>query len=192
VRAEGADRARIVSYAWDLEPPFLEYTDADTPQVNVTSLLRARGPGRYDVSLRVTDDLGNSDTDRTTITLVAGADDCEATCRTRIGHQLPGDANQDGRVDISDAVWLLRHLFVGIGELPCEGSEWRHPGSGDLALLDWNGDLVLSRDTDVSLNIGDPIAVLNWLFNPERPGHALGTACVAVPGCQGAPGCGGG
>ena len=36
------------------------------------------------------------------------------------GRQLPGDCNQDSRLDISDAVCLLGHLFLGSPpELPC-------------------------------------------------------------------------
>jgi len=102
-------------------------------------------------------------------------DECEG------GPQRPGDANQDGRVDLSDAVWLLGHLFVGTNpKLPCEGETAAGPGPGELLLLDHNGD--------GRLDLSDPVGVLGYLFVGGRT-PALGVECVLIVGCEKA--CGG-
>ena len=55
------------------------------------------------------------------------------------GLQRPGDTNQDGRTDLSDAVSLLGHLFIGSPErLPCGDGVVADPGNA--VLLDLNGD----------------------------------------------------
>jgi hypothetical protein len=96
------------------------------------------------------------------------------------GQQLPSDANQDGGLDLSDATWLLGHLFLGTHpELPCEGRTASDPGPGDLALLDANGD--------GSIDIADATTVLGYLFQGSSP-PALGTSCVPIVRCPDGPG----
>jgi hypothetical protein len=91
------------------------------------------------------------------------------------GIQRPGDANQDGKLDVSDAIWLLGHLFVGEHPvLPCEGRTAGNPGPGELALLDGNGD---SR-----LDLSDAIYMLQYLFLGGEP-PLLGTDCVIIDHC---------
>src|SRR5690606_26500296 len=92
------------------------------------------------------------------------------------GRQIPGDLNQDGRLDLSDPVALLGFLFVGApARLPC--------GSGDLsspanrALLDATGD--------DAVGLTDAIRILGYLFRGDEP-PVLGTACTEIPGCPGA------
>ncbi|MCZ6793573.1 MAG: chitobiase/beta-hexosaminidase C-terminal domain-containing protein, partial [Planctomycetota bacterium] len=92
------------------------------------------------------------------------------------GFRLPGDANEDGILDISDAVALLRLLFgggPGPESLPCAGET---PGDGgNLAVLDQNGDAVV--------DLSDAVHVLNYLFlSGSAP--VLGTDCVRVAGCS--------
>lgn len=85
----------------------------------------------------------------------------------------PGDCNLDGRLDISDAVCLLGHLFLGNpASVPCEGSTVLDPGN--LALLDANG----SGRVDLS----DAVHGLNFLFAGGSP-PVLGTQCTQIPGC---------
>jgi hypothetical protein len=91
------------------------------------------------------------------------------------GSQLPGDANQDRRLDLSDAVWVLGHLFLGTSpQLPCEGGGASSPGAGDLALTDFNGD--------GRIDISDPVGILGFLFLGSKP-PAQGTNCVPIVGC---------
>ena len=88
------------------------------------------------------------------------------------GWQLIGDANQDASLNISDAVSVLRLLFVG-GEpvLPCgEAVEER----GNLLLFDTNGD--------GAVNMGDPIHLLSYLFRRGAP-PVPGADCIRVHGC---------
>jgi hypothetical protein len=55
------------------------------------------------------------------------------------GRQKPGDENQDGKLDISDPVAILNHLFLGTNpELPC--GDHTTDDAGNKALLDSNGD----------------------------------------------------
>jgi hypothetical protein len=91
------------------------------------------------------------------------------------GRQRPGDANQDGLLDLSDPVWILGHLFLGTSlQLPCEGGTAASPGAGDLALIDINGD--------GSIDISDAAGALGFLFMGSAP-PALGTECVPIAGC---------
>ncbi len=70
---------------------------------------------------------------------------------------LRGDANADGRIDISDPVFLLRHLFQGGPRLTCADS----------------GD----ADDDGDLNISDSVRVLGLLFRGGLPLPAPGREC---------------
>jgi len=87
--------------------------------------------------------------------------------------QLPGDLNRDGRLDVSDAVSLLGHLFAGSPEvLPCgDGSA---TADGNRALLDSTGD--------GGVDLSDAVHVLNYLFQ-GGPRPALGSECVQIPTC---------
>jgi hypothetical protein len=94
-------------------------------------------------------------------------------CVTR--GQVPGDANQDGVLDLSDAVTILGHLFGGKPDLlPCGDRTREDPGN--VALLSSNGDDLV--------DISDAVHVLQYLFAAGAP-HALGSECVAIAGCPG-------
>lgn len=171
-----------------MHPAASGFDDATGARVNVTALFDELGLGTYNIELRVTDDEGNQDTDFTTVVVT---DECEQ-CQIRCGMQLPGDANQDGQIDLSDAIQLLHLLFISPETgLPCEGSNGRNPGSGDLALLDWNGDLVLVSETQgvPNIDVSDPVALLSWYFLGNSPAHVLGRHCTLIAGCPDNPGC---
>jgi hypothetical protein len=88
------------------------------------------------------------------------------------GWQRPGDANQDGALDISDAVAFLRYFFgTATLSLPCEDEITEE---GNMALLDVNGDAVV--------NIADAVSTLAYLFADGLP-PALGTSCTRMKGC---------
>ena len=96
-----------------------------------------------------------------------------ATPQPAGGLQLPGDLNQDRRVDISDAIGLLGHLFVGNpATLPCGAGDTSD--SDNVRLLDVNGDN--------GVNLTDAIGLLTWLFRGGAP-HANGEECVRIPAC---------
>ena len=89
------------------------------------------------------------------------------------GLQRPGDLNQDARVDISDAIALLGHLFLGSpSSLPCGDGD--SDDSGNTLLLDSNGD--------GGINLTDAIGVLAWLFRGGAP-PANGQECIRIPTC---------
>ncbi|MBN1444411.1 MAG: lamin tail domain-containing protein, partial [Planctomycetes bacterium] len=89
------------------------------------------------------------------------------------GRQVPGDANQDVELDLSDAIALLLHLFHSPRiALPCDGASVDE--GGNRTLLDSNGD--------AAVDIGDAIYLLNYIFL-EGPAPALGTGCVRIEGC---------
>jgi hypothetical protein len=102
--------------------------------------------------------------------------ECTFLVRKRISAvQRPGDANQDGGLDLSDAIWLLGHLFLGTQpKLPCEGGTASNPGPGDLALVDVNGD--------GTIDLSDGVSILSFLFLGSKP-PVLGTSCVPILGC---------
>jgi hypothetical protein len=84
--------------------------------------------------------------------------------------QRPSDCNQDGALDLSDAVCLLLRLFQG-GGLPCGGSLL---DAGNINLLDANGD--------AGVDLSDAIWVLTFLFNAGNP-PVLGSHCRQMDGC---------
>jgi hypothetical protein len=89
------------------------------------------------------------------------------------GWQRIGDANQDGLIDVSDAVKILRGLFLGDpGDPPCDGESITD--GGNLLALDTNGD--------DSLDVSDVLYLLAYLFE-GGPDPAGGTSCVRVAGC---------
>jgi glucose/arabinose dehydrogenase len=99
-------------------------------------------------------------------------------------YQVPGDCNQDGKVNISDAICVLGALFLGAAEgLPCEG---RPSDPGTLRLLDWQ--------LDSKLDISDGIGMLSFLFLGGLP-HPLAvpgletTGCAPMTGCPDRPAC---
>jgi hypothetical protein len=89
------------------------------------------------------------------------------------GWQRPGDATQDGSLDLSDAIRTLIVLFLGSGDpMPCGGAT--PETGGNLVVFDINGD--------GEVNITDPIHLLHYLFlGGARP--AFGIACLRVDGC---------
>jgi hypothetical protein len=88
------------------------------------------------------------------------------------GGQRPGDSNQDGELDLSDAVSLLLRLFGGgAGPLPCEGD-----ATGEA------NRLVLDVNHDATIDVTDAIYILNYLFK-DGPAPVAGNACIRVEGC---------
>jgi hypothetical protein len=94
------------------------------------------------------------------------------------GRQLPGDSNQDGLVDVSDAVHLVRRLFLDGGlPLPCDGD----------ALDDGGNLVVLDANANARVEIGDVVYVLEFLFR-EGPTPGAVTRCIRIEGCPSACG----
>jgi hypothetical protein len=94
------------------------------------------------------------------------------------GRQRPGDSNQDGRLDLSDAVSLLRRLFVdGALPLPCDGA----------GLADGGNRFIFDVNDDEAVNVADVLALLNFLFK-EGPAPASGLTCQRIEGCPSACG----
>jgi hypothetical protein len=93
------------------------------------------------------------------------------------GLQLPGDCNEDGGLDLSDAVCLLGNLFLGAPTtLPCDEGN----SSANTTLLDSNGD--------GGVDLSDVVFVLTFLFLGGPP-PILGLECTPIPGCPPNPNC---
>jgi hypothetical protein len=89
------------------------------------------------------------------------------------GRQVAGDGNQDGVLDISDALWLLLRLFGGgAAPLPCGGT----------SLDEGANRTLLDLDSSQAVEVSDAIFILNFLFR-RGPAPALGTSCVRLEGC---------
>jgi hypothetical protein len=93
----------------------------------------------------------------------------------RRGLFVRGDPNGDGALDLSDAVLILRGLFLGTGDPPCKGA------------ADLNADL--------TIDMSDAIYELSFLFTggppPESPypdcgreSALTGLGCVSYPPCE--------
>ncbi len=99
--------------------------------------------------------------------------------------RVPGDSDQSGSLDLSDAISLFGTLFQGSPErFPCgDGSP---SDSGNKALLDWQDD--------GTVDISDGIAALRFLFL-GGPAHRLAVpgdeirGCVPVYGCPAGASC---
>ncbi len=136
--------------------------------------MRNASLGTHVVRLTVTDSMGQSASAEIVVVVGEPTED-------EGGFQFPGDANQDGSVDLSDSLSLLGTLFLGSpSTFPC--SQSATPGAGDVALLDWNGD--------AQIDLSDAVASLLHLFLGDS-GHPLGTttACVSIVGCSEIDGC---
>ena len=108
---------------------------------------------------------------------------CAAACpagSVACGSQLPGDCNQDGRIDLSDAVCIFGALFLGSPRsFPCAG------GLGhDLANL-----ALLSANGDPRIDLSDGIYLLSYLFLGGPP-HLQGLDCIPIASCRDNPACG--
>ncbi len=89
------------------------------------------------------------------------------------GGQLPGDVNQDGRLDLSDAVFLLLALFAGDRvHLPCGNGGATE--TGNVLLADLSGD--------AKIDLADAVSTLGYLFAAGPP-PPLGVACTPIEGC---------
>ncbi len=88
------------------------------------------------------------------------------------GFQLPGDSNQDGELDISDAFSLLRRLFLGGVAPPCDGPSLNE--GGNLVVLDVNAD--------DAVDVTDVVSVLSYLFQGGPP-PTMGTDCIRIENC---------
>ncbi len=88
------------------------------------------------------------------------------------GRQIPGDANQDQKLEIGDAITLLLDFYVGGRTPPCEG-ETVNDGA-NVTLLDVNGDS--------SVDNSDAVHILTYLFlDGNEP--AQGDNCQRIEGC---------
>jgi len=87
------------------------------------------------------------------------------------GHQVPGDLNQDRRLNIVDAILLLEQIAGTPGKLPCAGMDG---DSSNTTLLDGDGD--------GEVNLSDAVHLLNFLFQ-RGSAHAGGQGCLEMAGC---------
>jgi hypothetical protein len=139
----------ILAFDWD-------FGDGTTDSGEMVTHVFPAG-GSHTVRLTVTDDDGDRGTFSSEISLEFA------------GGQMPGDGTQDGAVDLSDIIFLLRYLFIGSAELPCTSLEGSH------LLLDLNGDEMV--------DIADPLFLLFYLYGDGNLQPALGTACVRIFDC---------
>ncbi len=145
----------IVAFEWD----FADGATETGKSVRHTFV----APGEFLVKLTVRDDDGAEDTETRLIAVVADPG----------GGQIPGDGNQDGRVDLTDVLTVLFHLFsAGSIVLPCDGGSLQEGGNR----------VLLDLDDSKAVEITDAIRLLVYLFRSGAP-PVLGTDCRPIPGC---------
>ncbi len=87
--------------------------------------------------------------------------------------QVPGDSNQDGKLNVADVIHLLGFLFQGgDARLPC--------GRGGVA--DAPNLLLLNSNGDFAIDAADAIYNITYIFLNGAP-PVLGVQCIAIPGC---------
>jgi hypothetical protein len=98
---------------------------------------------------------------------------------TTLTARIPGDCNDDGELDVSDATCIVGVLFLGVPEgFPCGGGG--PLDRGNIALLDWQ--------PDGRIDVSDGVGVVRFLFS-GRPPHPLADrddpsrVRVAIPDC---------
>ncbi len=135
----------------------------------------------HDGTASVTSDVAGQVTVRLTGAACSTSKTAELTITFAVsgGRQKPGDCNQDGKLDLSDALCVLGHLFLGtVAVLPC-GTTAALAGEGDLKLLDCN--------TDRRLDLSDALCVLGSLFLGSPPPAAcagdVNCPCILIPDC---------
>ena len=93
------------------------------------------------------------------------------------GAMKPMDMNGDGNGDLSDAVALLNHLFLGSAGPPC--AEGGVTDAANVALLDSNGD--------GGIDLSDAVSWLNFLFLgggvPSMCADPACGDCIQIIGC---------
>lgn len=103
--------------------------------------------------------------------------ECTIVCVSVGPSKAPCDWNNDGGLDLSDAVGLLNHLFLGGPPHKCGPIN----SAGTIALIDANGD--------GAVDLSDAVGKLNFLFlggPAPRPIVAAGGlgSCLLVPDCE--------
>ena len=114
--------------------------------------------------------------------------DDEITTLVEFSHNVPGDCNQDGVLDISDAVCALGVLFTGVpfAFFPCGDGTATDPGN--ISLMDWQ------QPPDGFVDLSDVVAMLHFLFlgtdahSLAVPGSEV-SECVPIMGCRANPNC---
>ena len=89
------------------------------------------------------------------------------------GDQIPGDCDQNGSLNITDAICVLGHLFLGQPtSLPCGDGSVDH--LANRTMVDWQ--------SDGRVDLTDGVAILLALFSGGPP-HELGRECVPILDC---------
>jgi len=163
------DASAPATYAWTVESGPGEIVGSST---GAAVDVRGTADGEVVVRLEVRDSCGKPKVASHTIAFTTGEG----------GTQKPFDENQDGKMDISDAVAVLNFLFTGSNPtLPCGDGLGADPAN--IQLLDANGDN--------KVDLSDPVRELGFLFlgNP-RPVSCVddNCPCIIILGCPNGPG----
>jgi hypothetical protein len=96
------------------------------------------------------------------------------------GRQRPGDCNQDGRLNIADAICILQTLFSDVpvgglppGRFPCGDGAAGHPS---------NLNLLKFASGSERVAIVDAIGIINYFFLGGPPPQK-GLSCLGIVGC---------
>jgi len=164
---DGDDGTQTLTRLWEMidAPDGASASIGDPTAVEV--MINVNADGEYRVRLTLTD--GGCPGSPPAVNVAEHV----FTVGTAGGMMIPGDENEDGKLDISDPVALLNHLFLGTNPtLPCGDGSTAHPSN--VMLLDLNGD--------GRIDISDPVFGLNFLFS-GGPNPVPGTACISIAEC---------
>ena len=88
------------------------------------------------------------------------------------GGQIPGDVNQDARLNISDALRLVTLVFEVADGYPCQNGR----------AMDTSNILVFDSNSDFRIAASDVVTVLLYLFADGAP-PAQGVNCIEIRDC---------
>jgi hypothetical protein len=158
--------------SWN-NPADAQATDAILVRLNDDPVRSFTAPGTSTSFHIEADDL-SGDVVRVSVTNASGiAVSCDVPAACSGGRQVPGDGNQDGKLDISDGIHLLNFLFQGtVAKLPCGDGSINNPGN--VSLLDSTGD--------EAIDLSDAVRIFGFLFQGAAP-PVFGAECVRIADC---------
>jgi len=160
--ANGSGLEGVGTYTWtvELDGQVIDSATGDT----YTAVCPAEG--EYTLTVVCEDEI---------VCCPEASDTCVVICEVGTIAKAACDWNNDGNLDLSDAVGLLSHLFLGADGHKCGPIS----NGATIAIMDTNGD--------GGVDLSDAVGKLNFLFlgGPRpQPMVAAGDSCLQVEDCE--------
>jgi hypothetical protein len=163
-----SDTGEFLSFRGSLGEPIVDfrYSDSWYPESD------GRGHSLVLVDLATPPEAYAESTSWRASFLSGGSPGAEDPTEFPTGGQIPGDSNQDARLNISDALHLVSLVFEVVNQYPCK--DGRPIDTANLLVFDSNGDFRIDGS--------DVIHTLLYLFADGAPPFQ-GTDCIEIRDC---------